>query len=472
MGLVECAVVKASLRALRGWPMLGLAVLVGAVPACRSPERGRDTTFQAVPSADKTAVVTSATPHRVEIQKQGSRYVLLRNGEPYTIRGVGGRQRLDEAARLGANSVRTWGGEDAPAVFEQASRLGLTVFVGIWLSHEAKDYESDVYKASKRAEVIQLVDRYKDHPQLLVWALGNEIQLGADIPIAWQFVEELAKLVKARDPNHPIATVTAHAPTVVLDHIAQYAPSITVLGVNSYAGLPVVPRDMEPSAFKGPFAITEWGPDGHWETASTSWGRPIEQSSAQKAVVYAERLRLIESWRERCLGSYVFLWGQKQERTPTWYGLFLEERPELGLHGETTPQLDAVSAGWLDRAPATVAPVVQGMTLNDKRAEDSVIVHLQDQVHAVAQLGEGSKHEGLKFVWELLQEPTKVGQGGAHEDRPPRAATEVKSTGAEVTFNAPPPGEYRLFFYALDSHGKAGTANFPFKVQSKIEPSP
>lgn len=437
------------------------------VVACRSPDRASERTFQSVPTADKTARVTSAVGHRVEIQKHGSRYVLLRNGEPYTIRGVGGRQRLDEAARSGANSVRTWGGEDAPAVFEQAGRLGLTVFVGVWLSHDAKDYESEVYKASKRTEVIQLVERYKDHPQLLVWALGNEIQLGADIPIAWQFVEELALLVKARDPNHPIATVTAHAPTNVLDHIAQYAPSVTLLGVNSYAGLPVVPRDMEPSAFKGPFVITEWGPDGHWETANTSWGRPLEQSSAQKAVVYAERLRLIESWTERCLGSYVFLWGQKQERTSTWYGLFMEDRPELGLRGETTPQLDAVSSGWTDRPPATLAPVVNGLLLNDKKPEDSVLLKPGQQVHALGLLGGTESAEGvaaLRFVWELLEEPTKLGQGGALEERPPRATTALHPEGAKVSFSAPGPGEYRLFFYALDAHHKVGTANFPFKV--------
>jgi hypothetical protein len=248
-----------------------------------------------------------------------------------------------------------------------------------------------------------------------------------------------------------------------LDNIARHAPSITLLGVNSYAGLPVVPRDLEPSKFTGPFVITEWGPDGHWETANTSWGRPIEQSSAQKAATYAERQRLMASWHERCLGSYVFLWGQKQERTPTWYGLFVEDRPELGLRGESTPQLDAVASGWTGRVPVTTAPVVNGILLNDRRAEDSVVIRPGDKARAVAHIEQA--REGTKLIWELLQEPTELGQGGSHEDRPARAASQLEPRGAEVTFVAPAPGEYRLFFYALDTRGKAGTANFPFKVE-------
>jgi hypothetical protein len=452
------------------WPMaakvptLGAALLV-LLPACHSSERRQSGTSQSAPATAKSVAVNSAAQHRVEIQKRGASYVLLRDGEPYRIRGVGGRQRLDEAVRLGANSVRIWGAEDAPVVFEQASRLGFTVFSGVWLSHEPKDYTNETYKQSKRKEVADLVARYGNHPQLLVWALGNEIQLGADIPEAWQFVEELARLVRDLDGNHPVATVTAHAPTAVLDNIARYAPSIQLLGVNSYAGLPVVPRDMEPSKYDGPFVITEWGPDGHWETALTSWGRPLEQSSAQKAAVYAERQRLMDSWPERCLGSYVFLWGQKQERTSTWYGLFVEDRPELGLKGESTPPLDVLVTEWTGRAPSTVAPVVNGLLLDDKRADESVIVQPGALVHAVAQLGDAQGR--LRFVWELLLEPTVVGQGGAHEARPPRAATELHAAGAKASFAAPPPGEYRLFFYALDDHGKVGTANFPFKVEPK-----
>ena len=67
--------------------------------------------------------------------------------------------------------------------------------------------------------------------------------------------------------------------------------------------------------------ITEWGPTGWWETASTEWKAPIEQTSEEKRQVYEERYTQYISANPRCLGSFVFLWGQKEERTPTWFSL-------------------------------------------------------------------------------------------------------------------------------------------------------
>lgn len=399
----------------------------------------------------------------VEIVQRDGVFTLLRNGQPYRIRGVGGRTRLEQAAQLGANSLRIWGGEDAPAAFAAAERCDLTVFLGIWLSHEARDYSDESYKQSKRDELRRLLTAYSRHPNLLVWALGNEIQLGADVPEAWRFVEELAQMVAAQDGRHPIATVTAHAPADVLAHIVQYAPSIELLGVNSYAGLAVVPQDLQQSAFRGPIVITEWGPNGHWEVASTSWGRPIEQSSAEKAEVYAQRYHLIESWRERCFGSYVFQWGQKQERTPTWYGLFLEQRPELGLSGQGTAQLDAVVAGWQGRAVHQPAPEVRGLRIENKEPSDDLTVAAGQQLQAQALIA-GSPAADIAYRWELLREPTQLGEGGSHEVRPESLPSVIEAHGERATVTAPQTGEYRLFVYALRG-GKAGTANFPFRVR-------
>ncbi len=74
--------------------------------------------------------------------------------------------------------------------------------------------------------------------------------------------------------------------------------------------------------------VTEWGATGHWEVNSTPWGAPIETHSSTKAdlVQWNDTTWQLDSQKENCVGSYVFLWGQKQERTPTWYGMFLEYR--------------------------------------------------------------------------------------------------------------------------------------------------
>lgn len=45
----------------------------------------------------------------VRIAENSSGYTLLRNNEPYYIKGAGGADHLDELIYLGGNSIRTWG---------------------------------------------------------------------------------------------------------------------------------------------------------------------------------------------------------------------------------------------------------------------------------------------------------------------------------------------------------------------------
>jgi hypothetical protein len=402
----------------------------------------------------------------VKIEKQGSKFVLTRDGEPYYVKGIGGQKMMDVAADLGANSTRTWGTEKASSILDDAEKLGMTATIGVWLDQNAARYRDENYKARMRKEIESLVKKIKKHPALLCYALGNETNAHADTPEAWTFINELAEYIHKEDPDHPVMTVLAGSSSKTLNNVAQYAPAIDLVGVNTYRGIVNAPRDVEASNFKGPYLITEWGPYGHWEVGKTSWGAALEQNSEEKAAAYQSSYELILQHGERCLGSYVFLWGQKQERTPTWYGMFLEENSKLGLKGETVASVDIMSRMWTGKNPANRAPAVKDFEANGKTASQSLSVKPDESFTAELQ-AQDPDGDSLTYIWEVLPEATQLGSGGSFEPRPSPVDNAVKSDGqtGKATITVGQPGNYRIFAYALDGKGKAGTANIPFQVR-------
>jgi hypothetical protein len=59
------------------------------------------------------------------------------------------------------------------------------------------------------------------------------------------------------------------------------------------------------------------------------------------------------------IGSYAFLWGQKQERTPTWFGLLTEA-------GEETETVDVMHYIWTGSWPEIRTPRVVSFQLDGK----------------------------------------------------------------------------------------------------------
>ena len=107
-----------------------------------------------------------------------------------------------------------------------------------------------------------------------------------------------------------------------------------------YGDLPNLPILIRDFGWTGAYMVTEWGATGHWEVPTTKWGAPVEENSTVKAANYMKRYKGgIEADTQQCIGSYVFLWGNKQERTPTWYGVFLED-------GQETESIDVMHFIW------------------------------------------------------------------------------------------------------------------------------
>ena len=204
------------------------------------------------------------------------------------------------------------------------------------------------------------VIRLKDHPALLMWGLGNELNLRAKNKGVWDAMEDLAVRIKQVDPDHPVTTMLAGIDEPTVTAIAQRAPSLDFLSFQIYGEIDRLPAILEKVGYDGPYQVTEWGPTGHWESPETDWGRPFEPSSTKKANDIARRYdEIILADSKRCLGAYIFLWGQKQERTPTWYGMFWRQVSARRL--------------WMScrrHGPATgpyQAPQIESLRLNEKK---------------------------------------------------------------------------------------------------------
>jgi hypothetical protein len=401
----------------------------------------------------------------VKVEKQGDKFILLRNGQPYYIKGIGGNKRPDLASQYGANSLRIWEPENVGDVLDTASRYDMTAMLGIEMATDNDSYLNDIYRSQKRSEIQGLLEKYKNHPALLIWAIGNEINLGTNSAEAWKFVNELAQEVKRQDPNHLTCTVIAYAYVDVMNNIARYAPAIDIIGINAYAGgLPKIGDNCRSCEFKGPYIITEWGSYGHWEIDKTSWDVPIEETSSEKVNGYRKSYQCIYENRDLFLGSYVFWWGQKEELTPTWFSMFVEDMPDLGLSGESCPMVDLMKYLWSGSLPEKQAPDLTALKINGLEAIQSIILDADQNCTATVEVTDPDGDD-ITIVWEFLEEATQLSKEGSYEPRPERVGDVIKGASKEITFTAPGSGRYRLYAYALDGKGHVGTANFPFMVR-------
>lgn len=402
-------------------------------------------------------------PERVKVIPKDDGFVLLRNGKPYFIKGAGGTNYTDRLANYGGNSIRTWDTRNGDDVLNKANNLGLTVTMGLNVARERHGFNyDDTVAVRQQLEKLRIeVRKYKNHPSLLIWGIGNELNLEYKNPKVWDAVNDIAKMIHQEDPNHPATTMLAGINKKEIGYIKSRCPEIDLISVQVYGGLASVPQQLASTGWEGPYMVTEWGPTGHWESMQTPWKASIEETSSQKAAVYKSRYEASIKKDKHCVGSYVFLWGQKQERTPTWYGLFTEK-------GEESEVVDVMQYLWTGKYPKNRAPHVDSVVLNNKKASD--IIYLQPgKNYPVNVFTYDPNKDKLSERWELLPESTDLHNGGDRESRPseiPGAVT-FKSLNNSILKTPEKEGAYRLFLYISDGHNKVATANIPFYVKSE-----
>jgi hypothetical protein len=202
--------------------------------------------------------------------------------------------------------------------------------------------------------------------------------------------------------------------------------------------------------------LTEFGASGTWEVPSTAWGAPIEPDPGAKAEAYYSAY-VIDRDRNagRSLGSYAFYWGQKQEATATWYGLFLAS-------GEKLPAVDALSFAWTGEWPANRAPAIRSL------ASPIALQSVQPGRKSYAEVDSADREgDTLRYLWEIRAESSDRRIGGDAEAAPPSFPDAIRSGQGtrRITLKAPRrAGGYRVFVTVFDGQGGAAAHNVPFHV--------
>ena len=325
-------------------------------------------------------------------------------------------------------------------------------------------------------ELTETIDKYKNHPNVLGWIIANEpnLMIGGDgqaVPAdakIYDAIGDIVEYIHQHDKNHPATVAFAFTASLVEDVTTAltHAPSLDFISLQAYGALPAIPDVIKQLSLDLPFMVTEYGPLGHWEMPATAWGREIEEPSGVKAVGMVERMQttLLNDASGKLIGSFAFLWGQKQERTPTWYGMFVAS-------GERTAVVDELTRIWTGDYPDNRAPSAWRITLDDKQPTDSI--RLKPGQHVVARVDvEDPENDPLDVRWQLMREVVTRSQGGHTELEPASVPLEINPIAYGkgyistdfITLNEP--GEYRLFAYVTDNQGGVATANFPFLVEA------
>jgi hypothetical protein len=208
-----------------------------------------------------------------------------------------------------------------------------------------------------------------------------------------------------------------------------------------------------------PYAVTEWGPTGFWQVPKTAWKAPVEETSSMKAAKYKERYEKAIAADKTCIGSYVFLWRQHQERTHTWFGMF-------DANGMETEAVDVMKFEWSGSWPGNRSPRLDSLKIDNLDAYANVRLTKNTSYQGRVWAADPDKDE-LKYSWEVLVEGTDFPYGGNGEKRPASIEGLIEdSTKKEIRFKTPAKeGAYRLFVYVYDGKGHWATANIPFHVE-------
>lgn len=395
--------------------------------------------------------------------KRGS-WVLTVNGKPFYIKGVGcglavgkgGEDYLKLAKEIGANAVRTWGADQGTeAYFDAALKYGLMVDAGIWLDYvsdkkEISYIDNNEYKEKKTNEIIEYVNRFKDHPALLMWNVGNEAifftKSEQERAALSKFLEEMVQLVHKLDPNHPVIYTSADVSD--MPYIEKYVPSLNAFGMNIYGSIRVSHTKWYKSSLNIPYVVTEYGPFGPWDVKKDVNGVSVEQPDQAKAAIYRNMTNEIINFKGYNLGGFAFHLGDTSQESLTWWNVNYKMFKRASFW-----ELYKIYTGG---KPSNKPPRITNFRLSkiNKIASGETIDVSAEAVD--------TDSNPLDYTFTVSTSREGILQYYVNEEVPAQFTCE----GVDFKMTVPAEkGVYRVYVFVNDGYGNIATANRSIKVE-------
>lgn len=266
-----------------------------------------------------TAFVSCNSVGEKNVVSVAGRKVLL-NDVPYFIKGIcyhpvpkgsdaRSFERLNEDLVLmkeaGINTIRVYSPIDEHEVVDQIHAAGMKLIIGF-------GYNQNGYYDILSGSFLDYIEKYKSHPAILFWELGNEYNyhpewFGGDLKNWYRAMNDAATKIHAADPDHPVATAHGELP----DSLAlAMCPAIDIWGMNVYRW------DNPESIFgewravsKKPMYLSEAGADSYMVSAAHGY----EQGENELAQADATRniLQVIFKNKDVCSGVTLFAFSDE-----------------------------------------------------------------------------------------------------------------------------------------------------------------
>ncbi len=150
-------------------------------------------------------------------------------------RGI--ERQLEILKRMGVNAIRTSHNPPAPALLDLADRMGFVVMDEVfdeWKKNKTQFGYGEFFDEWSERDTRDMVRRDRNHPSIIMWSIGNEIEEQGDASHAAPMATRLAGFIRDEDPTR-FVTSAMNDPRPAL--ATGFSGPLDLFGVNYNLGV-------------------------------------------------------------------------------------------------------------------------------------------------------------------------------------------------------------------------------------------